>query len=106
MPDDPAASGDPGWFVVFQEQPAEPRFGLDDEQRPAVTSWNDLAWPDVDTTAADHRGYLEVVATSSTHRLAEQQLVPAWDGRADSLAAILLRRAFRLFVHASDLVPE
>ena len=29
----------------------------------------------------------------------------AWDGRSDTLAAILLHRPFRLFVHASDLLP-
>jgi len=49
-----------GWYVVFQEQPTEPRFG---GQPPAA--------------------------------------LPG----SEALAAALLQRAFRLFVHASDLVP-
>lgn len=51
---------DAGWYVVFQEQPTEPRFG---------------------------------------------GAVPSTVTDADELAAALLRPAFRLFVHASDLVP-
>ena len=38
--------GDPGWFFVFQEQPAEPRFGLDlpSSYGGTAASWNDLSW--------------------------------------------------------------
>jgi hypothetical protein len=54
-----AKDDDAGWYVVFQEQPTEPRFGN----------------------------------------------VPAATQDSDTLAAQLLRRPFRLFVHAGDLVP-
>jgi len=53
-----------GWFVVFQEQPTEPRFGF-----PGSTA-----------------------------------TLPPGAAHAESIAASLIRPAFRLFVHASDLV--
>jgi hypothetical protein len=42
------AIADPGWFFVIQEQPTEPRFGLDaaefDKPLPELTTWNNLSW--------------------------------------------------------------
>jgi hypothetical protein len=52
-----------GWYVVFQEQPTEPRFG------PRATS-----------------------SSGTIH--------------ADALAAALIRPAFRMLFHASDLLPQ
>jgi len=94
-------SGNPGWFVVFQEQPTEPRFGLDADGVAAPASWNDLSWSSMTTTTA---GYVKLAETSAAQRFAELALTPKWDGRSDSLAAILLQRRFRMFIHASDLV--
>jgi hypothetical protein len=33
-----------GFFFVFQEQPTEPRFGLEPDASGTVTRWEDLAW--------------------------------------------------------------
>ena len=33
-----------GWFFVFQQQPTEPRFGLEPAAAGPVSQWNDLAW--------------------------------------------------------------
>ena len=33
-----------GFFFVFQEQPTEPRFGLEPQSTDPVTQWEDLAW--------------------------------------------------------------
>ncbi|MEM7572030.1 MAG: hypothetical protein AAF433_03975 [Bacteroidota bacterium] len=42
------ADDDPGWFFVIQEQPGEPRFGLDlGEASTPVEVWNDLSWDHV-----------------------------------------------------------
>src|SRR5262249_12965964 len=42
------AIGSPGWFFVIQQQPTEPRFGLDaadfSKPVPPLTTWNDLSW--------------------------------------------------------------
>jgi hypothetical protein len=49
---DRADGGDPGWLLAIEEQPAAPRFGLDDPPDPAdynapPTTWNDLSWANV-----------------------------------------------------------
>ena len=42
------AIADPGWFFVIQQQPTEPRFGMDaanfEKPLPSLTTWNDLSW--------------------------------------------------------------
>ena len=51
------AGGDPGWLLAIEEQPAAPRFGLDDPPEPPdptgygakPASWNDLSWDNVAT---------------------------------------------------------
>ena len=67
--DDAANNGHPGWFFVLQEQPTEPRFGLDVATtyggRP--DDWRDLTWghlaPSEEALEADcvrvHRGPAE-----------------------------------------------
>ena len=107
---DARGDGDqPGWFVAFQEQPTEPRFGLAEKSSSGTGpwTWRDLSWEDVVLTPG---GHIDVDETSKSavrggQRPADLILTPAWDGRADTLAAITLDPAFRLFVHASDLVP-
>src|SRR5258705_14015912 len=106
---DARGDGDkPGWFVAFQEQPTEPRFGLTETSATGTAwTWRDLSWEDVALTQG---GHVDVDATSKApvhdgKRPADLGLSPGWDGRADTLAAITLNPAFRLFVHASDLLP-
>lgn len=100
--------GQPGWFIAFQEQPTEPRFGLVET---SVTGtewhWRDLSWADVALTPGGHID-VDVTSKAAVHdgkRPSQLGLSPQWDGRADTLAAITLNPAFRLFVHASDLLP-
>jgi hypothetical protein len=108
-----------GWFVVFQEQPTEPRFGIAGEVGVAagdpLRSWRDLGTPLVHTAGGRTAGnpprpvgYLDLPATTADQafQAAVAALTPAWDGRADSLAAILLASPFRLYLHATDLVGE
>jgi len=44
-----------GFFFVFQEQPTEPRFGLEPQSTDPVTQWEDLAWTNF-AEAADGAG--------------------------------------------------
>jgi hypothetical protein len=106
---------DAGWFVVFQEQPTEPRFGFSDDGPATVDEWDHLSWSQIVTTSPSvvtpdgltrASGYVKVAETSTTYAHAELPLQPVWDGRSDALAVIALRRAFRLYVHATDLVAE
>jgi hypothetical protein len=95
-------SGNPGWYVTFQEQPTEPRFGLEKGGTAPPASWNEIGWDQFALTGPT--GYVKLAETSTTQRFSELGLQPTWDGRSDSMAAIVMKRAFRLFVHASDLV--
>ena len=109
-----------GWFVVFQEQPTEPRFGMAAEiggQAGAtpLASWRDLGTPLVQTVGARTAGnparpvgYLDLAATTQSQAFVDAVtgLTPAWDGRSDTLAAILLLSPFRLYLHATDLIGE
>lgn len=102
-------TGDPGWFILFQEQPTEPRFVIaalgakPDPVTGRLRSWQDLARDQVRT---DSSGHLDLEATDAAAAFRDViPAVPAWDGRSDTLAAVTLYRPFRLFLHASDLLP-
>jgi hypothetical protein len=119
-PDSPATRASAGWFVVFQEHPMEACFGIAGEvgglgSGHPLTTWRDLGTPLVVTagqrTAGNPPrpvGYLDLPETTSSATFADavRTLRPAWDGRSDSLAAILLASPFRLYLHASDLLGE
>ena len=85
-----------GWFFVIQEQPTEPRFGLDDPaSRPGTlpTTWQEAAWSDTGLAPGEH-------------------LTPAAIGvvglgpleHAGVTAAALFQRPVRVAVHARHLV--
>ena len=66
---------DAGWFFVLQQQPTEPRFGLDDDPFgpdesgivPALKTWNDLNWGHIadSADALDRLSHLRVDRDSS-----------------------------------------
>jgi hypothetical protein len=92
---DPAAT-DPGWFVVFQQPPTEPRPGL---HAPSPDAATELSWTTVATTASGHVNLAGGVAGVT---------VPGWSATSTSavLAALAEQRPFRICIHASDLLPE
>jgi hypothetical protein len=116
----PPTPARPGWFLVMQEQPTEPRFGVSAASGTLVsgryTTWADLGAGDLITVTGDGAGpvgYLDLAATSTspsflakTPRAAPPpaEPLPEWDGRSDTLAAIFLRRPFRLYLHGSDIL--
>jgi hypothetical protein len=100
--------GQPGYYFVLQEQPAEPRFGLDipDEfgANPAtLTSWNDVTWGHVtaDAAAFEHLTYVPLAG-----RLAGRKLESAeWGFNAAHMARITLQKRVGVAIHASELLP-
>jgi hypothetical protein len=96
------------WFVVFEQQPTEPRFGLDADtvtgrDLDALTAWDDLAWGDLaagdaELAALTHvplRGRLDGRSVGRTR----------WGLNAGHMAAITLQRAFRVALPLADLLP-
>lgn len=110
--------GDPGWFFVVQEQPSEPRFGLDvgAAGAPRPTGWNDLQWGHLaaDDAALAGLGYIDLDAELPDTRGVAAPPGIAWHAdsglgpsgaRASHLAFITLQRPMRVAVHADELLP-
>jgi hypothetical protein len=106
-----AALREPGWFFVLQQQPSEPRFGLDDDpfgagepgQVPELKTWDDLNWGHIgDAQALDRLSHLPVGATP----LAPTQTVKGvWGRNGAHMALITRQRPVRVAIHASELLP-
>lgn len=103
----------PGWFFVIQEQPTEPRFGLDvpDGTGGATPQhWGELDW---DQVGVPPGSYLRLAATSLMGRtlpLADRP-GPAisvgaarFGHNAGHMAAITFQRPFRAAIHSSKVL--
>ena len=92
--------GDAGWFFVIQQQPTEPRFGLDvTSSKPTLTSWNDLSWEHIKTRPG---GYINVKRTTAK---AKESRGLSWGSNSAHMAAITLQRPVRIAIHADKLLP-
>jgi hypothetical protein len=96
---------DPGWYVVFQEQPTELRFGLDEfepenpsDSVPSLERWSDLTWAHARVSGA----HLSVALSLPAVTLDGVE----WGKDAATLARILLQRPVRLAMHASTLLAS
>lgn len=105
---------DPGWFFVFEEQPGEPRFGLDVSAASSTpTSWDDLAWTHLAATPEELAllGYIDleaalpdtsgVLAQGAGWRVAGTAPV----ARGADHAFITFQRPVRVAMHGAELLP-
>jgi hypothetical protein len=94
----------PGWFLVFQEQPTEPRFGLDAPDS-AAPKWpvnaSDLKWNDVPKTKA---GYLDL--KPDANRKFSDRAGSSWGGNSADMAHLTIQQPMRVAIHMSDLLEE
>ena len=110
---DTPGQGDPGWFFVLQEQPSEPRFGLDigeaGDNPPG--EWPDLHWGHLVTqgqglSAVD---YIDLAASLPATSSIDEPDDVAWhiaDGTQGAhLAYITLQQPVRVAIHAADMLP-
>jgi hypothetical protein len=109
--------GDLGWFFVLQEQPAEPRFGLDlpNAYGTVPATWNDLAWSSLaaDEAALKAIKYIDLsAALPNTGPLENNPNGPVWhvagmarSSRSSDLAYITLQMPVRVGIHAGDMLP-
>ena len=106
----------PGWFFVFQEQPGEPRFGLDvaEYPPPPLADWPDLAWshlaPSPEALAGLH--YIDLSIVQSAIAAREVGSGPRWHlssaapyTRGADQAAITCQQPVRVALHAAQLLP-
>ena len=106
------ALADAGWFFVLQQQPTEPRFGLDDDPFgpgesgtvPTLKTWNDLNWGHIASSAEalNRLSHLRVTGTSLTPT---QPVKGIWGRNAAHMAQITKQLPVRVAIHASELLP-
>jgi len=102
---DNKAGGHPGWFFVLQEQPTEPRFGLDVATTFGGTParWRDLTWGNLapDETALKQIVYVPIDGLLKNVTLDQ---IP-WGKNSAQMAAITRQPPFRVAVHARTWLP-
>jgi hypothetical protein len=109
-------STDGGYFFALQEQPTEPRFGLNEYEpgttyRPkSLVDWSDLSWGHFMTgTDPASPPYLPISGAFSGITLPDSAEADAedstWGSHAAEMARIVLQRPVRMLVHASAMLP-
>jgi hypothetical protein len=98
--DDATNGGHPGWFFVLQEQPTEPRFGLDVATTFGGTPehWRDLSWGHLapDQAALQQIRYVPIDGLLKHVVLDNVQ----WGKNSAQMASITRQRPFRVAIHA------
>jgi hypothetical protein len=106
------ANGDPGWFLVIQQQPTEPRFGLDvavefADTLDTLTRWDDLSWGHLAADADAFAAMTHIRLDSPLPQTGGVHDPPgvAWDVNAAQQAFITLQKPVRVAIHADDMLP-
>ena len=104
---DKEAIADPGWFFVIQEQPTEPRFGMDvanfAKPLPDLATWNDLSWRHLANTEAE----LKALSHASTNTVLPDVADKAkWGKNSAHQAYITLQRPVRIAIHAKEMIKQ
>ncbi len=103
--DKPANGGHPGWFFVLQEQPTEPRFGMDVATTYGGTPahWRDLTWGHVAPNEAALKQLVYVPIDGLLNNTVVDQI--PWGKNSAHMASITRQPPFRVAVHARTWLP-
>jgi hypothetical protein len=104
---------DDGWFFILQQQPTEPRFGLDDAEFgdagaakiPELKTWNDLNWAHLAPTAPELK-LLSHVPVKETQLLPTDPDKGTWGRNAAHMAYITKQLPVRIAIHATEFLPD
>ena len=96
-----------GWFFVIQQQPTEPRFGLDvadfeKPQPPPLNTWNDLSWRHLVKTEAE----LQALTHASAKTVFPSLQGMTWGQNSAHQAFITLQRPVRIAIHARQMIAK
>ena len=102
---------EPGWFFVLQQQPTEPRFGLDDDPFgpgeigvvPELKTWNDLNWAHI-AGAAEALNRLSHLPVTTTQLTPTEPVKGTWGRNAAHMAYITKQLPVRVAIHATELL--
>ena len=101
----------PGWFFVIQQQPTEPRFGLDEAgwQSGQPAGWRDLTWGHL-VTQNQFAGMTHAPVSGSRPEswAFSADAGVRWGKQAESahIAYIALQRPVRVAIHADDMLAS
>jgi hypothetical protein len=96
-----------GWFFVIQQQPTEPRFGLDiadfgPPQPPPLTTWSDLNWRHFANTEDE----LKALSHVSTSKALPEIDHVKWGKNSAHQAFTTLQRPVRIAIHARQMIRK
>ena len=99
-----------GWFFMIQEQPTEPRFGMDvadfakPPQPPPLNTWDDLSWRHLAKTEAE----LKAMSHASVKIVLPNVPKAIWGINSNSAhhAYITLQRPVRIAIHAKQMIKR
>ena len=103
--------GDPGWFLVIQQQPGEPEFGLDVDpggDPPPVTEWNQLTWRHLAGSQQELATLTYVKLKQGTPPRPDTSKNPpgaTWGFNAAHMARITIQQPVRIAILASQMLP-
>jgi hypothetical protein len=102
------ARGHPGWFFVIEQQPTEPRFGLDVPLQFGLNpqqlgSWSQLSWGHLAPSRAAFEALSHLPLAAIPEGKTLDQLT--WNFNAAHMAAITLQPPMRVAIHARALLP-
>ena len=104
---DKEAIADPGWFFVIQEQPTEPRFGMDvanfAKPLPDLGTWNDLSWRHLANTEAALKALSHASTKTTLPDVADKA---KWGRNSAHQAYITLQRPVRIAIHAKEMIKQ
>ena len=99
-----------GWFFVLQQQPTEPRFGLDEAPYlegktdvPELATWNDLNWAHLAPDEATLKE-LGFVSVSKLNLVPTSQVKGIWGRNSAHMAYITRQLPVRVAIHATELL--
>jgi hypothetical protein len=109
---DEVLEGD-GWFFVLQQQPTEPRFGLDDDpfgpgdtgEIPPLVNWNDLNWAHAGSSLEELKKLSHLTIESLKLRPTNPLVKGTWGRNSAHMAYITKQLPVRVAIHATELLP-
>jgi hypothetical protein len=104
-----AAKGPPGWFLVLQEQPTEPAFGLEVERAgvfaSSATSLSDISWGELVANQNALEALTHAAAVAPAAWPAPAQGAAGWGTDSADMATLTLQESARVAIHAKHLLP-
>lgn len=100
-----------GWYFVLQQQPTEPRFGLDDDPFgagelgviPELKTWNELNWAHL-APSAEKLKELSHVSVNKIQLAPTQPTKGNWGRNSAHMAYITKQLPARVAIHATELI--